>query len=597
MPLTPLVGPLGIKRAAHLLRRTCTSASIPEIENFATLTAQEAIHLLIQENLPTPNPPIDPATGEEWITNGPVEDVNSDNLMDLLNRWMVGQMFAPGVDESQKLSVAFRERIIFFFHTHFTTKKEKVQDTQAIFYQNALFRFYAFDRDDIEIPVENPDPESEEVLPPIIYPVNFKQLTKKVSVENAMLIFLDGRQNVSGSPNENYGRELLELYAIGRGLEGTNLQGDFEGDYVNYTEQDVQAAARVLSGFDVDSSYSNIDEETGIPRGVIRGGATATHHDNSSKQFSARMNNHVIEGDSELMQGSSATEESVIDEIGQLVDLIYDNPETSRYICRKIYRFFCYHEVDENIQNGIIQDLADVFTSNDFKLTPVFEALFTSQEFYEGAAGKTDDFFGSIIKSPLDLTIGFFRNFNISIPNYETEATMFYDVIGGILSSMRSQGMNYYEPFEVAGYSAFHQYPIFNRSWITTNYLTNRYNFINGKFVPGEMVDMYDVNPYLFVTSNIPDSTARNAQDLITSLAGYFLPLSENLDFAGSATSELTEERLTYFMSSLLSDMDVNPEEAWTANWDSSDRDIDKIDNQLTGLFNAMLQSPEYQLM
>ena len=75
-----------------------------------------------------------------------------------------------------------------------------------------------------------------------------------------------------------------------------------------------------------------------------------------------------------------------------MVDLIYNQDETSLHICRKIYRFFVYHEIDETIQSEVVQDLADVFTANEFKLIPVLEALFTSQEFYDGIAGTDDDF-------------------------------------------------------------------------------------------------------------------------------------------------------------------------------------------------------------
>src|SRR5690606_18321979 len=101
--------------------------------------------------------------------------------------------------------------------------------------------------------------------------------------------------------------------------------------------------------------------------------------------------------------------------------------------------------------------------------------------------------YGSIIKSPIDLIIGFNKNFGIEVPDILTQEEYFYDFMGSILSGMNSQGMDYYEPFEVAGYSAYHQYPIFNRSWITTNYLTNRYNFIAGKITPGDIVEMGDV--------------------------------------------------------------------------------------------------------
>ncbi len=594
MPLTPLSGPLGVKRAAHLLRRACTGASINDIETYAALTAQEAFDRLVRDDLPTPPEPVDRA-GNTWISEGPIlEDVD---YMGMVNAWMLGQMMSPGVDEAQKLSYAFRERIIFFFHTHFTTKKSKVRDSRDIYYQNALFRHYAFDRDDNVVEVENPDPDSPDPLPPITYPVNFKQLTKKISVENAMLIFLDGRQNLAGNPNENYARELLELYSIGRGLEGNVPQGDFEGDYVHYTEQDVQEGAKILSGFEEDDTFSNIDEETGLPRGVIRGDVTATQHENSVKTLSSRMGGAQVTPDPELLLGTQPTEESILDEISQWIDIIFDQPETAKHVGRKLYRFFIYHEITEEVQNGMVQDIADVFVSNDFKLIPTLEALFTSQEFYEGNAGVGDDFFGSIIKSPLDLAVGFARNFNVPIPDPIENYDYFYDLIGNMMSAMGGQGMNYYEPFEVAGYSAYHQFPIYNRSWIATNYLTNRYDFIRNRISTGDVMEPGDVNPYAFVSENVPDAVARDARQLVTTLAGYFLPLSSNLDFNGGADSELTVERLEYFLDTFLGAMDSDPEAAWTAGWDAADRDIDKIDNQLANLFNAMLQSPEYQLM
>lgn len=76
-----------------------------------------------------------------------------------------------------------------------------------------------------------------------------------------MLRLLDGNQNVNGSVNENYGRELQELYTIGRGLEGTLPPATIPGDYFNYTEQDVRAAARVLSGWELDTTFTTFDPD------------------------------------------------------------------------------------------------------------------------------------------------------------------------------------------------------------------------------------------------------------------------------------------------------------------------------------------------
>ncbi len=594
MPLTELTGPLGKKRAAHLLRRTCFGGTIAEIDAFALLTPAEAVQQLFDQELPDPVLPLERATGLEWITNGAVDSEEFELRTQFL-AWHIGQLLGNGIEESKKLPYIFRERLVFFLHTHFTTKQSVVGNSRALYYQQALFRLFAFDSEDIVIPPEDPDdPESMET----IVPKNFKQLTKKISVDNAMLIFLDGRFNVKGSPNENYARELLELYAVGRGLEGNVPESEFIGDYFYYSEEDVQAGARVLSGFTTDNTFSTIDEETGLPRGVTRGGATASSHAEGIKTFSNRLGGATVVPDDELLAGGNPTEESVIDEISQFVDILYDQSETTLHICRDIYRFFVYHQIDETLQDDIIQDMANTFAANDFKLQSVLEALLTSTHFYEAEVGDDDNNFGSIIKSPLDLVLGFMRNFNIELPEYETDLDNYYNFATDVLRTIDRLGMNYYEPFEVAGYAAYHQFPIYNRSWITTNYLTNRYNFIRGSISDGMAMEMGQVDILAFVQANFDDATASDARNLIISISEHFLPTSENLSFDTPDVGELTVERLNYFLSAFLSSpqIDPDPEAAWTQRWQSGD-DMEVVANQLQSLFNAMLQSPEYQLM
>ncbi|MEP0984740.1 DUF1800 family protein [Ekhidna sp.] len=592
MPLSVLTSTLGRKRAAHLLRRTCFGGSIAEIDSLASLTPTQAVAQLFNTTLPDPVLPVDPLTGNEWITTGNAQSEGFE-LERYFLAWHLGQMLGNGIDDSIKLSYIFRERLVFFFHTHFTTKRSVVGNSRSLFYQQALFRLFAFDQEDIIIPPEDPeDPEATDT----IVPRNFKQLTKKLSVDNAMLVFLDGRFNVKGSPNENYARELLELYSIGRGLEGNVPEPEFQGDYFFYTEEDVQAGAEVLSGFTVDTSFSNIDEETGLPRGVVRGGNIASRHEEGNKTFSTRLANGVVTPDADLMLAGNPTEESVLDEISQFVDLIYDQGETARSICREVYRFFVYHQLDQALQDDIIQDMADIFTANEFKLQPVLEALLTSQHFYEAEAGSDDNNFGSIIKSPVDMVLGYMRNFEVPLPDYATELEDYYDFAGDLLGEINRQGMDYYEPFEVAGYAAYHQFPIFNRSWITTNYLTNRYNFIRLALSDGTNMEMGQVNVFDFVERNFDAATVRIADDFIIAVAEYFLPTSDNLSF-DTTGGELTTERLNYFKTAMFAfAIDADPEGAWTTRWDDN-LDPNTRANQIKELLNAMLQSPEYQLM
>ncbi|MEQ8415634.1 MAG: DUF1800 family protein [Imperialibacter sp.] len=592
MALTPLSGALGKKRAAHLLRRACFGATLRQVEEFAALTAQEAIGRLFMTDIPEPPLPVDPLTGQEWVVSG-TTDANSEGfeLEQYFLRWHIGQMLSAGISNEQSLAYAFRERLVVFMHTHFTTKKSVVNSSRALYFQNALFRFYAFDKEDRLVPG---DPEL--VIPDRILVKSFKGLTKKICLDNAMLVFLDGRLNVKGSPNENYARELMELYSIGRGLEGTLPEAEFQGDYINYTEEDVQQAARVLSGFNTDDSFSTIDEDTVLPRGVAKGGGGS--HDNGIKTFSARMGGATIQPDVTLQPNGQPNEESMIDEVDQLIEMIYAQPETARNIARKIYRFFIYHEINAGIQSGVIQDIADVFTANDFKLQPTLETLLTSREFYEAGDGVDDDSFGGIIKSPLDMVVGFMRSFGVQAPDYATDLEGFYSFTGSLLGSVDVQGMDYYEPFEVAGYSAYHQFPLFNRAWITTNYLTNRYNFIRQHLTMETPMELGEVSALEFVQTHIPNTTAANARALVIALAGYFLPMSENLTFDANATNEITVERLNFFINAFLfsPQIDPDPEASWTFRWQNG-VDTEVISNQLTNLLNAMLQSPEYQLM
>jgi uncharacterized protein (DUF1800 family) len=590
MPLPTFGGTLGYKRAAHLLHRATYGPTKLQIDSFATLTASQAVALLFQQPLPDPVLPLDPETGTEWVLTGTTEANSGDpELQEIFKGWFMGQMLGLGVPPSNQLAYATREKIVFFLHTVLTCIQSKVDNSRSLYFQNQLFRKFAFDK---TLPIE----------------FNFKELTKKVSVDNAMLRLLDGNLNVRGSVNENYGRELLELYSIGRGLEGTLPPATNPGDYFNFTEQDVRAAAQVLSGWELDTTFTSVDEDvdlylTGtqkLPRGKVRGSTTnAGSHDNTVKQFSDRFGSATIQPDPLLLNGTNATEESALDEISQLIELIYAQPETTRNFCRRVYRYFVYHEITQTIDDSIIAQMANTFISSGYKIQPVLEDLFQSQHFYDAAAGVTDDNFGGIIKSPLDLMVGTLRFFNVQLPDPTGNAAAYYEQTGDLIRSLTDMGMHFYEPFDVAGYDAYHQYPIYHRSWISTNYLVRRYQFIQNLVSDSQMGGMMKIDPVAFVQTNISNAIASDARLLIVELAKYLLPLSDNLTFdtATDDNAGLTAERLNYFLTAFLKSpqIDADPEGAWTFRWNNP-VDMEVVRRQLENLFNAMLQSPEYQL-
>jgi uncharacterized protein (DUF1800 family) len=573
MPLTAYSGILGPNRATHLLRRATFGPTIEQIEQFASLTTSEAIALLFDDQIADPQLPINPETGQDWLLTGIYgEELGVRGLTDQLVMWFIGL----ALDNNQPISFSTREKIVYFYHTHFTTKAEKVGNSRSLYFQNELFRQFAFDSNKtIEF--------------------NFKTLLKNISIDNAMLRFLDGSQNVKGSPNENYGRELMELYSIGRGLEGTFPTDLPAGDYLNYTEDDVQAAARVLSGLKLDEDFTSIDLLTNLPRGRVEPGA----HDNNDKQFSNRFNNTVISPDPALMPGNQPTEESVLDEISQLVEMITTQQESALFICREIYRFYVYHEVTQDIQDNIISQMTATLIANDYKIQPVIEDLLQSQHFYDAAAGIDDDKFGAIIKSPLDLVANTYRFFKLNLADFTTEYDLFYTQTSVLRDHLQRMGMDYYEPFEVAGYTAYHQYPAYNRNWISSNYLTNRYDFISSVFMmSGQNPDM----PALDIVQFTRDSFANGdiARNLIMAYIQYLYPVHFNLTFdtAADDNSGVTAERLNYFLQAFLFEpqIDADPEAEWTNRWNGN-FEMGVVKGQLDQLANALLQTPEYQLM
>ena len=575
MPLAAYSGVLGPSRAAHLLRRATFGPTIEQIDQFAALTASEAIALLFDDQIADPQLPVNPETGQDWLLSGIYgEELGVRGLTDQLVMWFIGL----ALDNSQPVSFSTREKIVYFYHTHFTTKSEKVSNSRSLYYQNELFRQFAFDGNK-----------------PIDY--NFKTLLKNISIDNAMLRFLDGSQNVKGSPNENYGRELMELYSIGRGLEGTFPTDLPQGDYLNYTEQDVQAAARVLSGLKLDESFITIDPITTLPTGRVEPGA----HDNDDKQFSNRFNDTVVSPDPALMLGSQPTTESVLDEISQLVEMITAQQESALFICRELYRFYVYHEVTQDIQDNVLSQMVATLIANDYKIQPVIEDLLQSQHFFDAAASIDDDKYGAIIKSPLDLIAGTYRFFKLDLADFTTQFDLFYTQAGNIRQQLRRMGMDYYEPFEVAGYTAYHQYPAYNRNWISSNYLTNRYDFISSVFMMNaQNPDMPAIDLVQFTKNSFANATGEDSRNLIMAFIQYLYPVHFNLTFdpAADDNSGVTAERLNYFMQAFLFEpqIDADPEAEWTNRWNGNFEML-VIQGQLEKLANALLQTPEYQLM
>jgi uncharacterized protein (DUF1800 family) len=531
---------LGHKNAAHLLRRLTFGPPRAAIDLYATYTINQALDVLLADHDSAP-PPKDIMTGNSWVNPGPTSENSSEqDLMHMTFAWWFNLMRTSHNSITDKMA--------WFFHTHFTTISSRINRGTAIYYQIKLFRYYALG--------------------------NFRELSKKICYDNAMLVHLDGRLNDVGRPNENFAREFFELYTIGKGEQAG------PDDYSTFTEQDVIEASRVLSGYNVDWDYSNVDPDTEVAMGILRGnGNVATNHDSGPKQFSERFQNTIIQPNE--MIGEKASKTAALDELDQFVNMIFAQEESARYICRKLYRYFVYYDVTEEVENDIIGPLAQTFITNDYELRPVLEQLFRSTHFFDSDnATETDDNRGGIIKSPLEVVAGALRFFDLQIPEENSDLAGFYEANYDLLNKIREQGLDFYEPFEVAGYTAYHQSPAFNRNWITANNLARRYQ-ISTDLLLGVKDENDNTLYQLYILSYCQNEgiDLNSPQAIVTYFVDYMLP------------EQITQERFDYFKSALLIDVD---EENWVST--IIDGEDFQVVFHLENLINALMQSPEYQL-
>jgi uncharacterized protein (DUF1800 family) len=408
------------KTAAHLLRRTMFGPTRAEIQQAASQSLDATLTALFAAQ-PLPNPPVGPAplaTGQSWV-NAPFDSTNDGTYSTYLKAWWLGLMAGQGM--------SIREKMVLFWHNHFVSEYNTVQDSRFMYKQLDLFRRNALG--------------------------NFKALTKLVSLDPAMLRYLNGDTSIVGHANENYGRELQELFTIGKGPEIA------QGNYTNYTEQDVQAAARVLTGY-TDIGYRVTANAT------IDSTFTASRHDATNKQFSSAYGNTVITGRGGV-DGAK--------ELDDLLNMIFAQTDAdgvgrvAKYICRKFYRWFVYYDIDVTAEQNVIVPLARIMMANNYEVQPVLDALFRSANFYD------DINIGCMIKNPIDFIVGTVRQLGITLPTLTD--TSYYRPYNDLRTRAANLQMNLLDPPNVAGWEAYYQVPDFYELWIITSTLPLRGQF------------------------------------------------------------------------------------------------------------------------
>ena len=355
------------ERAAHLIERAGFGAAPDEVARLAALTPRQAVDELVDyESIANDLKPFDESViwdpgmdpfppsraeavriarergvglGEKVLPEGAQR-----RLQPVVDKFFYG-LYANAI-ETQRLGLwwanrmfstrrPLEEKLTLFWHGHFATGENKVRDYRMMVRQNEMLRARASGA--------------------------FRDLLVGILKDPAMLVYLDNGENVKKHPNENFGRELLELFTMGVG---------------NYTERDVREAARAFTGWTNDVLAFRFD---------------ADQHDFGQKTFLGRTG--TFDGE-------------------DIIDAILAQPVTAEFVAAKIYRFF----VRDEIAGPVKADLGRTYRDSGYQMKPLLKRIFLSKDFYSPSA------FATQIKSPVHLVVSTYRKMSLgqvpTIPDF-----------------------------------------------------------------------------------------------------------------------------------------------------------------------------------
>jgi uncharacterized protein (DUF1800 family) len=307
-------------QVAHLLRRAGFGSTEAELDQYTALGFAGAVNQLLN-----PEKVDDSAT--DALLAPLTADLGDPKKIEAAKFWWFNRMLYTRRPLEEKLAL--------FWHNHFATANSKVGNAGLMLQQIQLFRDNGFG--------------------------NFETLLQKVTRDPAMLIWLDNRLNRKGAPNENYAREVQELFTVGIG---------------NYTEQDIHEAARAFTGHTLDKNLVYT--------------FNAKQHDSGTKTF----------------QGQTGAFDA-----DDILAILVRNPATARFVSTRLFSYFAY----DNPDPSTIDRLATTFTSSNFDIRSVLRDILTGPEFLSAQA------FHGQIKQPADLVVGSLKS--LDVQNVGPDAT------------------------------------------------------------------------------------------------------------------------------------------------------------------------------
>lgn len=513
--------------ARHLLRRTHFGVKLAELKTVKELGLTATLDILLNDQLAQPLPPIKEynptnatvpdtliAGGQTWV-NDPTTDGTINSLRrSSFKKWWVGQML------NQQISL--REKMTLFLHNHFATESVDIGNAQFLFKHHSLLRKNALG--------------------------NFKFLVREITTDPAMLVYLNGQNNNKTAPDENFAREIQELFVIGKGKGAS------------FNEADVKAAARVLTGW-----RNNAAE--------IKSFFDPNRHDVNDKQFSEFYKSKKIVGKTGADAGSN--------ELNELIGMLFETDEVALYLCRRIYVWFIHYQITPEIEEAIIVPLAQVFRQNNYEIKPVLRLLLGSQHFFDLMNR------GCQIKSPVDMLIGMLREMEVKFPA-DTQYTNQYGLWNQLVNYLTNMQQNIGDPPDVSGWKAYYQEPGYYKFWINTDTLPKRIQYLdilvaNGYTFGGfKMVVEGTSWVKLFPNPSDPNS-------LVEALCIHLL----GVDISASHKAQLKTD---FLLAGQAQDY------YWTDAWElfigtpSNMANTKHVSTAVTNLIKYLVDLPEYQL-
>jgi uncharacterized protein (DUF1800 family) len=423
---TDWVSPLGSEsaRVMQLLRRTSFGYTPVQLESALSDGFSKTVDRLIETNPVEP-----PALGVAATPGG---------------RFAVGQVQQWWLDHILTTAAPFAERMTLFWHGHFTSDYRKVADDTFIYWQNLTWRRMSM--------------------------TNLRSMLMQVTTDPAMLRYLDLATSTGQSPNENYSRELMELFTMGPD---------------NYTEDDVRESAKALAGWQLPQPDSNatVTVANGVTRNLPVYSTQRPGVFNTRRAFKGNV--------------TYLGETGPLDTQG-VIDRILAQPATAAFIAGKVAQHFVTAQPDA----GYVKTLADTFRRSNYDMKTLMRAVLTSPEFSSAQSYRT------LVKSPTDFMVHAARALG---------STNLSKVIAAAGSGM---GQTLFDPPDVSGWPN-------NESWISSNTVVERVNFVSAALsqVKGALPSASDA-PRRQLDGVLSPQTASLLNQAVDDRARWFITLA-----------------------------------------------------------------------